>query len=202
MSKRRGRNGDARRPGGRRVEPHDRRRVAGGGLGATPRGRAHPAAGDLPAHPRRAVGARLRDRVRLWGAAGHARGSAARPAAARAARPFRAGAAATAVRSLDWRGRLRRRHAAHGRMRRLLLLLGGLLGSAFLLAAPALAHATLVTSDPTDGARLQTVPHTVTLTFEESVGIGGIGYLHVTDQSGRRVDARASYHRGGDATKV
>jgi copper transport protein len=42
----------------------------------------------------------------------------------------------------------------------------------------------------------------VTLTFGESVGISGIGYLHVTDQAGNRVDARAAYHPGGDGTKV
>jgi copper transport protein len=85
---------------------------------------------------------------------------------------------------------------------RLGLLLGALFGCALLLAAPALAHASLVTSDPADGTRLKSVPKTVTLTFDESVGLGNLGYLHVTDQSGRRVDARAAYHPNGDDTKI
>ncbi|MBO0865111.1 MAG: copper resistance protein CopC [Mycobacterium sp.] len=42
----------------------------------------------------------------------------------------------------------------------------------------------------------------MTLTFDESVGIGGIGYLHVIDQAGQPVDARGAYHPDGDATKV
>jgi copper transport protein len=88
------------------------------------------------------------------------------------------------------------------RARRLLLLVGGLFGLALLLATPALAHASVVTSDPQDGARLKSAPHTVTITFDEDVGIGNVGYLHVTDESGRRVDARAAYHPSGDGTKV
>jgi copper transport protein len=88
------------------------------------------------------------------------------------------------------------------RIRALLLLAGGLLGLGLAFAAPALAHASVVTSDPQDGARLKAAPHTVTVTFDEGVGIGRVGYLHVTDQDGRRVDARAAYHPNGDATKV
>jgi copper transport protein len=86
--------------------------------------------------------------------------------------------------------------------RRLLVLLAGLFGCALLFAAPALAHATLVTSVPADGSRLKAVPHTVTITFDESVGLGSFGYLHVTDQSGKRVDAKAAYHPNGDGTKI
>ena len=87
-------------------------------------------------------------------------------------------------------------------MKRLLLLLGGLFGVAVVLAPSAVAHATLVSADPADGARLESVPHVVTLTFDEAVGIGGIGYVHVTDESGRQVDAAAAYHPNGDAAKV
>jgi copper transport protein len=92
-----------------------------------------------------------------------------------------------------------------GLRRRLVALLAGLaalLGLGLLLAAPALAHATVITSSPADGSRLKTVPHTVTITFDENVGLGNVGYLHVTDQAGKRVDARASYHPGNDGTKV
>jgi copper transport protein len=81
-------------------------------------------------------------------------------------------------------------------------LLLGLLGAGLLLAEPALAHATVVTSDPGNGTRLKAAPNTVTITFDESVGLGSVGYLHVTDQSGKRVDARAAYHPHGDGTKV
>ena len=87
-------------------------------------------------------------------------------------------------------------------MKRFLAILVGLLGIAFMLAGPASAHATLVTSSPADGARLNTAPHTVTITFDESVGLGNLGYLHVTNQAGKRVDARAAYHPGGDGTKI
>lgn len=87
-------------------------------------------------------------------------------------------------------------------MRRLLLALFGLFLGGLLFAVPAAAHATLVTSDPSDGARLKSAPRTVTLTFDENVGLGTVGYVHVTDQSGTRVDARAAYHPAGDGTRV
>lgn len=45
---------------------------------------------------------------------------------------------------------------------------GCLLGSA-MLAAPASAHAVLVSSSPVDGARVDTAPTSVTLTFDEAV---------------------------------
>jgi copper transport protein len=81
-------------------------------------------------------------------------------------------------------------------------LLAAMLGTALLFATPASAHATVVATDPADGARLKTVPHTVTITFDESVGLGNIGYLHVTNQAGARVDAKPAYHPGGNGTKV
>jgi copper transport protein len=87
-------------------------------------------------------------------------------------------------------------------MRRLLALVGALFALAFLLAAPAVAHASVVASTPGDGTRLQAVPKSVTIRFDEPVGLGSVGYLHVTDQTGRRVDARAAYHPGGDGTQV
>ncbi len=87
-------------------------------------------------------------------------------------------------------------------IRRLGALVGGLLALGLLLAAPALAHAEVVASDPADGARLPTAPHSVTVTFDEGVRIGGVGYLHVTDEGGSRVDARAAWHPAGDAAKI
>jgi copper transport protein len=87
-------------------------------------------------------------------------------------------------------------------MKRLVALVGVLFGLALLLAGPASAHATVVTSTPADGSRLKAAPKSVTVVFDESVGIGRVGYLHVTDQNGKRVDARAAYHPGGDGSKV
>ena len=87
-------------------------------------------------------------------------------------------------------------------VKRLALLLLALIGAGLLLAAPAEAHATVVTSTPADGSRLGRAPSSVTIVFDESVGLGGIGYLHVTDGTGKRVDAGAAGHPGGDASKV
>ena len=82
---------------------------------------------------------------------------------------------------------------------RLLLLLFALAGAGFVLASPASAHATLDRSSPADGARLRTAPSAVTLHFDENVGVG---YVHVTDQSGRRVESGAPGHPGGVAAIV
>ena len=74
-------------------------------------------------------------------------------------------------------------------MRRITALaaaLVGVLAGLVLYAAPASAHATLVTSTPGDGARLKSAPASVSITFDEPVSIG---YLHVTDPSGERVEA-------------
>jgi copper transport protein len=79
-------------------------------------------------------------------------------------------------------------------MRKLVLLLFVLAGAGFVLAAPASAHATLTSSSPADGSRLRTAPASVTLHFDENVGIT---YVHVTEQSGRRVESGTATHPGG-----
>ncbi len=84
-------------------------------------------------------------------------------------------------------------------LRKLVVVVGILLGAGLAFAAPAAAHATVVASDPRDGARLQTAPSTVTITFDENVGLG---FLHVTDQDGNRVDGASAYHPGGDANTI
>ncbi|MGH8961398.1 MAG: copper resistance CopC/CopD family protein [Jatrophihabitantaceae bacterium] len=84
----------------------------------------------------------------------------------------------------------------------LLALFGALFGGGLLLATSASAHASVVQSDPADGSRLKSVPQSVSITFDEPVTIGSLGYLKVTDQSGRRVDTGAAFHPGGDASKV
>lgn len=84
----------------------------------------------------------------------------------------------------------------------LLALLAAAVGLAIALAGPASAHATVDSSDPADGARLQQAPRIVTITFDEPVALGELGYLHVTDADGTRVDTGAAFHPGGDGTKI
>jgi copper transport protein len=84
----------------------------------------------------------------------------------------------------------------------LLLLLGALFALGLSFAAGASAHASVVASDPVDGSRLKSAPNAVTITFSESVGLGGGGYLHVTDQSGRRADTGNAVHPAGNGAKV
>ncbi|MGI8761956.1 MAG: copper resistance CopC/CopD family protein [Jatrophihabitantaceae bacterium] len=90
---------------------------------------------------------------------------------------------------------MRRRVVAVG------LLLGAFLAGALVLAASASAHASVVSSDPLDGSRLKSAPQTVTISFDEQVRLS-LGYLHVTNQSGHRVDTGAAFHPGGDGTKI
>lgn len=88
------------------------------------------------------------------------------------------------------------------RLATLLVALAALLGGALLLAGPASAHATVTTSTPADGARLQQAPKTVDITFDEGVTVGSVGYLHVTDQSGARIDTGATTQPAQDQITV
>jgi copper transport protein len=80
------------------------------------------------------------------------------------------------------------------------LLAGWLLAAAF-GATPALAHATVVATDPADGDRLADPPAQVTVTFSEHVSSSS-GYLRVVDSKGRRADGGAVEHPGQDGSKV
>jgi copper transport protein len=75
-------------------------------------------------------------------------------------------------------------------------LLGGGLLLDVLTAPPASAHATVVTTDPADGARLDAPPVQVTIEFDEDVTLGA-GYARVLDGSGDRVDTGAADVRDG-----
>ncbi|MDQ1691770.1 MAG: copper transport protein, partial [Pseudonocardiales bacterium] len=87
------------------------------------------------------------------------------------------------------------------RVRAVLLLLAGF-GLLLLLVAPAAsAHAVVVSSDPTDGSRLAKAPATVTVQFDEAVGLD-LGYLRAVDSAGRRVDKGSAVHPGGDGSKI
>jgi copper transport protein len=80
------------------------------------------------------------------------------------------------------------------RPRALFARLCGWLLLAFVLvvavAAPASAHATLASTNPVDGSVLKLAPSTVSITFDESVGVGS-GSLRVYDPAGARVDVAA-----------
>jgi copper transport protein len=82
------------------------------------------------------------------------------------------------------------------------IVIAALFGVALASAAPASAHATVVSSSPADGSRLERAPGEVVITFDEPVGIGGIGYLHVTNGSGAPVDVGGAFHPDGAAAKV
>lgn len=87
------------------------------------------------------------------------------------------------------------------RTTRLLLSVAGLLSVLLFLAPRASAHAVVVSSDPADGARLAKAPATVTLRFDEAVGLD-LGYLRVVDGTGTRVDSGTAAHPQGDPTSV
>ncbi|MCW2497116.1 copper resistance protein CopC [Jatrophihabitans sp.] len=88
------------------------------------------------------------------------------------------------------------------RLGALLLMLGALLGAGFALAGAASAHATVVSSDPLDGTRLKSAPASVSITYDESVGLGSLGYLHVVNGQGKRVESGAAYHPKGNGAIV
>ena len=74
-------------------------------------------------------------------------------------------------------------------MKRLLAVLGVLGAWAVVAvagAAPALAHATVVATDPADSSRLEAAPSRVTVTFSESVSADA-GFLKVVDGTGAQV---------------
>ena len=68
-----------------------------------------------------------------------------------------------------------------------------------LSAAPASAHATLLASDPPDGARLDESPAQVQLTFSEPVSVR-LGGVRILDTDGQRVDDGAATVDGAVVT--
>ena len=80
---------------------------------------------------------------------------------------------------------------ARKRVFAVLALLGAWAVLAISGATPALAHATVVGSDPAESSRLQSAPSKVTMTFSEDVSLGA-GYLKV-------VDSKSNIVSNGDA---
>lgn len=81
----------------------------------------------------------------------------------------------------------------------LLTLLAGWLLGGVLTAGPAAAHASLVTTDPGQGARVAQAPSKVTLTFDEPVSLGA-GYARVLAAQGGRADAGSASVSGSVVT--
>ncbi|WP_104524729.1 copper resistance CopC/CopD family protein [Blastococcus atacamensis] len=81
----------------------------------------------------------------------------------------------------------------------LALLVTGWLGAGVVTADPAAAHASLVSTEPGEGARLDAAPGAVTLRFSEGVSLGA-GYARVLDGDQQRVDAGAAEVEGAVLT--
>ncbi|MCW2522447.1 MAG: hypothetical protein JWO63_782 [Frankiales bacterium] len=78
-----------------------------------------------------------------------------------------------------------------------LTALGLLLGT----ASEASAHAVVVGSTPADGSRAAKAPTSVTIRFDEPVGLS-LGYLRVVNSSGLRVDVGTETHPGNVGSSI
>jgi copper transport protein len=87
------------------------------------------------------------------------------------------------------------------RRSRLLGTAGLALAAVVGLAAPAAAHAQLVSTDPAAGAAVAHSPGRVVLHFSEPVEVS-FGSIRVFDHNGHRVDAGRPSHPGGDSHTV
>ena len=78
-------------------------------------------------------------------------------------------------------------HPLHVRPARLLALVGALLLAALIaVPAPALAHDTLLSTDPEGGASLETSPEEVTFTFSDDI-LDVSPLVRITDEGGEQV---------------
>lgn len=75
------------------------------------------------------------------------------------------------------------------------------IGCVVVFAAPASAHAQLLSTNPVDGAVLITSPSQVVLRFDQAVEID-LGAVRVLSTSGSRVDQGNTFHPGGEASSV
>jgi len=84
---------------------------------------------------------------------------------------------------------MKRRH----HVRRLIGALGLAVGIVVVGAAPAFAHATLLSENPAAGSAVATSPTQVELTFDENVEVS-FGSIELFDQKGNRVEIGAPHH--------
>jgi copper transport protein len=68
-------------------------------------------------------------------------------------------------------------------------------------AGPASAHATVQSTSPAEGGEVATAPATVSVTFDEGVGISA-GSIKVLDGQGRGVTSGRAFHPAGDTRTV
>jgi copper transport protein len=68
-------------------------------------------------------------------------------------------------------------------------------------AAPAFAHATLLTTEPQPGGRFDSAPPEISLRFNEPVEVA-LGGIRLFDGNGDRVDIGAPEHPDGDGSRV
>ncbi|MGZ4601293.1 copper resistance protein CopC [Oryzihumus sp.] len=68
-------------------------------------------------------------------------------------------------------------------------------------AGPASAHATVQSTSPAEGGQVATAPATVSVTFDEGVGISA-GSIKVVDGQGRGVTSGRAFHPAGDTRTV
>jgi copper transport protein len=84
------------------------------------------------------------------------------------------------------------------RLRRLSAGVAAAIATVIVVAAPASAHATLESTDPSDGAVVATAPGQVAAQFDESVGVSADS-LRVFSPTGDRVDDGTTTHGGEDS---
>jgi copper transport protein len=82
-----------------------------------------------------------------------------------------------------------------------LLGLAGVALGLLVFAAPAAAHAVVISSNPPDGTRLNNSPASVRIRFDEPVGLD-LGYLRVVNSTGQRVDTGAPVHPDSDGAAI
>jgi copper transport protein len=87
-----------------------------------------------------------------------------------------------------------------GWVRRLAIALVAMPVLLLLAALPASAHAVLESTTPAQGSEVASAPESVSLQFSEEVSLPHT--LAVSDERGRRVDAGAPVHPGGDSRTV
>ena len=68
-------------------------------------------------------------------------------------------------------------------------------------AAPAFAHATLLTTEPQPGGKFETSPREISLRFNEPVEVS-LGGIRLYDTSEHRIDLGAPEHPNGDGNRV
>jgi copper transport protein len=95
----------------------------------------------------------------------------------------------------------RKRMKVRRLIRRWLVVFAGVATATLVAAGPALAHATLESTTPSQGSEIAAAPAAASLHFSEDVGINERS-VQVLDDSGLRVDTGNPHHAGGQAGTI